>query len=114
MKPEPSAVALCLRVRSSCFVLLHEIFEEIFERRAGRELQFGRHSLHSSFVGVDGLDGRDVDDGGQQLFRQIGKTGGPLRANAGSEAVNKTRIRTSWVRKRGRMFESKTSGKGFG
>ena len=64
MKPEPSEVTW----RGAFGIWAQEILEQVFQRRAGRQIGHGGARRR-----LQGLGGGDVDHGGQQLGGQIGE-----------------------------------------
>ena len=76
MKPEPSALERCCG-RGAPGLAVHEVAEEVLERRAGRD-----HRAHAVVDVGDGGRGGDVDD---RRAQPVGEVGEALRDAAGRE-----------------------------
>ncbi len=78
MKPEPSELMRCgawsgIVAAALAVVVLEELVEELFHRRAGRQIG------HVGDMRIDLLRRRDIDDGVDHLFGNVGNAVGTAR-----------------------------------
>jgi len=71
--------ALVAVLGGAAATVLEEIVEELFERRARRQLRH-RFPVAAAALGLDVLRGRDIDDGIDHLLGDVGDAVRPARA----------------------------------